>query len=116
MLRIVVDTNVIVGSVISQKGAPAQLLDAWSEHLFDLVISEAILHEVERVLREPRLKETFNIAENRIARLVELLREDSILVPDTERQDGVQSNLSVVRVGLLTTSWHTSSGRTPSSQ
>lgn len=57
MLRIVIDTNVIVSSVLSKKGAPAQLMDAWSDHVFDIVASEAILPKVERVLSEPRLKQ-----------------------------------------------------------
>jgi uncharacterized protein len=83
MLRIVLDTNVLVSSVISKKGAPAQLMDAWSDHIFDVVVSEAIIHEVERVLFEPHLKEVFNLTEERITRLVEMLSEDGILVPGT---------------------------------
>jgi putative PIN family toxin of toxin-antitoxin system len=82
-MRIVIDTNVIVSSVISKKGAPAQLMDAWSDHIFDIVVSEAIIREVERVLLEPRLKQAFNITEERITRLVGMLSEDGILVPGT---------------------------------
>jgi len=67
--------------VISKIGAPAFLTQAWSERLFDLVISEAVIAEIERVLSEHRLKQAFNISDDRIARLVELLRKNSILVP-----------------------------------
>ena len=81
MLRVVIDTNVLVSSVISKKGAPAVLIQAWSDRLFDLVTSEAIIAEIGRVLSEPRLKQVFNISDDRIARLVELLRKGSILVP-----------------------------------
>jgi|SRR5271157_531826 len=81
MLRVVIDTNVFVSSLISKKGAPAVLTQAWSEHLFDLVTSEAMIAEVKRVLSEHRLKQAFNISNENIARLVELLRKNSILVP-----------------------------------
>ena len=83
MLRIALDTNVIVSSVISKKGAPAQLMDVWFDHIFDVVVSEAIIHEVERVLLEPHLKQVFNITEERITQLVGMLSEDGILVPGT---------------------------------
>ena len=81
MLRAVIDTNVLVSSVLSKQGAPARLLDAWHERRFDLVISEAIIGEIESVLSEPRLKQVFHIVDERIARLVEVLREDALLVP-----------------------------------
>jgi hypothetical protein len=88
MLRAVIDTNVIVSGVLSKKGAPARLLDAWSERRFNLVISEAILAEVQRVLSEPRLKQVFCIPDGRIARLVETLREDGTLVPGSAAVHG----------------------------
>jgi len=80
MLRIVIDTNVIVSSLISKKGAPAKLLDAWIGQQFDVVMSDGILDEVERVLLEPYLKEKFNITEDRVAKLIQTFREDAILV------------------------------------
>jgi putative PIN family toxin of toxin-antitoxin system len=81
MLRVVVDTNVIVSGIISKKGAPAQVLDGWMDGKFALLISEAIIAEVVRVLSEPRLKKTFNITAERIACLAEALRGESIVVP-----------------------------------
>ena len=80
MLRIVIDTNVIVSSLISKKGAPATLLDAWIGQQFDVVMSDAILDEVEQVLLEPHLKGKFNITDERVARLLHTFREDAILV------------------------------------
>ena len=88
MLRVVIDTNVLVSSVISKKGAPAFLIQAWSEGLFDLVISEAIITEIERVISEHRLKKLFNISNDHIASLVELLRRNCILVPGSSMVTG----------------------------
>jgi putative PIN family toxin of toxin-antitoxin system len=80
MLRVVIEPNVFVSSLISRKGAPASLVQAWMEGFFDLVVSDAIITEIERVLSENRLKQVFNISEEHIARLVELLRKNTILV------------------------------------
>jgi predicted nucleic acid-binding protein len=43
MLRVVIDTNVIVSGSLSQKGAPAELLNAWRERRFLLLSSSAIV-------------------------------------------------------------------------
>ena len=88
MLRAVIDTNVLVSSVISKKGAPAFLMQVWSESLFELVISEPIIEEIERVLSENRLKQAFNILDDRIASLIDLLRNNSILVPGSASVTG----------------------------
>ena len=89
MLRVVIDTNVIVSSVISKKGAPAIVIQAWSDGLYDLVISESIIAEIERVLSEHHLKHAFNISDDHIARLVDLLRKNGILVPGSAAVAGV---------------------------
>ena len=96
MLRAVLDTNVIVSGVISKKGPSAQLMVAWAEHVFDLVTSDAIISEIQRVLSEPRLKNVFNITDERFVELVEALREDSILVAGAvhDIQGGVSSDPS----------------------
>lgn len=55
MLRVVLDSNVIVSAALSAKGQPATVLDALREERFDLVISEAILSELSRVFFYPRI-------------------------------------------------------------
>jgi hypothetical protein len=69
----------MVSSVISKKGAPFHLIQAWHDSRFALITSESIIEEVQRVLSEPRLKDTFFITDARIRRLVEALRKDAIL-------------------------------------
>jgi len=56
--------------VISKKRPPAFLTQPWSERLFEPVKSEAFIAEIERVFSEHRLKQSFNISEDRIARPV----------------------------------------------
>jgi putative PIN family toxin of toxin-antitoxin system len=80
MQRAVLDTNVLVSSMISRKGAPFQLIEAWHESRFVLITSDIIIEEVQRVLSRPHLKDTFSITEDRILRLVETLKKDAICV------------------------------------
>ena len=55
MLRVVLDTNVIVSAVASG-GKPRQLLDRGIDGRFQIVVSEFILKEVGTVLRRPKFK------------------------------------------------------------
>lgn len=51
MLKAVLDTNVLVSALISPNGTPAQLINAWREKKFELVVSPAILEELAEVLQ-----------------------------------------------------------------
>jgi len=50
LLRNVVDTNIFASGSINHTGAPAKLIQAWRERLFDIVISEDIFKEYEESL------------------------------------------------------------------
>jgi putative PIN family toxin of toxin-antitoxin system len=81
MLRAVLDTNVVVSGVIAGKGAPADLLAAWRNRRFDLVIGPAILREIERVLRLPRIIKAYRLVPQDISDLIELLTSRAIVTP-----------------------------------
>ena len=81
MRRAVLDTNVIVSGLIASKGTPADLLTAWRNRRFDLVIGPAILQEIERVLRLPRITKAYRLAPQDISDLIELLISRAILTP-----------------------------------
>lgn len=78
MRRAVLDTNVIVSSVISRKGAPFQLMETWEKGGFQLVTSEKIIEETIRVISEPRVKDRFHITDERIQRLIKSLTKNAI--------------------------------------
>ena len=54
-MRVVLGANVLVSAILSPRGTPAQILNAWRAEQFDLVISEAILAEIDRVFRYPKI-------------------------------------------------------------
>jgi putative PIN family toxin of toxin-antitoxin system len=53
MYKVVLDTNILV-SGIGWPGFPSRLLDYWTEGLFTLVESPALLGEFRRVLRDEK--------------------------------------------------------------
>jgi putative PIN family toxin of toxin-antitoxin system len=81
VLRAVLDTNVIVSGIIASKGAPSDLLAAWRNRRFDLVIGPAILREIERVLRLPRIMRAYRLVPQDISDLIELLTSRAIVTP-----------------------------------
>ncbi len=62
-MRLVLDTNVFVGALITKDTPPDHLYQAWREDGFDLVTSTAQLEELRRVLRYERLARFIDPAE-----------------------------------------------------
>lgn len=81
MLRVVLDTNVFVSSLLSTEGTPAQLLNAWREGRYVLVTSPAIIAEVVEVLESPRISKKYLIRHQDVENLVDVLKTDAVLVP-----------------------------------
>lgn len=55
-MRLVLDTNILVSSLLSTKTPPDLLYQAWKDGLFELISSQAQLDELARVLAYDRLK------------------------------------------------------------
>jgi hypothetical protein len=80
MLRVVIDTNVIVSGILSRKGAPAELLNAWRERRFLLLSSPAIVAEVWAVMKYPRIHKKYHLSDEDIEQTITLLEHDALLV------------------------------------
>jgi putative PIN family toxin of toxin-antitoxin system len=55
-MRVILDTNVIVSGLISESGAPAQLLNAWTDKAFLLVTSDQQITELQAVTHRSTLR------------------------------------------------------------
>jgi len=55
-VRAVLDPNVVISGLISRWGAPAQLLSAWRDGRFEVIVSALLLEELERALAYPKLR------------------------------------------------------------
>lgn len=80
MLRVVVDTNVLVSGVLSKKGAPAELLDAWRAGRYTLLSSPEIIAEVRAVFHYPHIRDKYRLSEDEIESIITLLELNSVVV------------------------------------
>ena len=79
-MRVVLDTNVIVSGVISEHGAPRQIIRAWQDKRFTLLTSTLAIAEVTRVLHYPRLQETYRLAKKDILLVRDTLLSDALVL------------------------------------
>jgi len=75
MMRVVLDTNVFISGIFFQ-GPPAQILQAWKDSRFELIISHAILEEYQRVAET--LADRFPTID--ISRIIQLISIHSHMV------------------------------------
>lgn len=66
MIRVVLDANVVASALINPQGMPAQVFDAWRAERFQVVLSPAILEEIGRVLRYPKIAAYHRWSEERL--------------------------------------------------
>jgi hypothetical protein len=55
-MRIILDTNIIVSGLISEHGAPALLLNSWTDKAFCLVTSTTQITELQSVTHRPSVR------------------------------------------------------------
>jgi putative PIN family toxin of toxin-antitoxin system len=77
MIRVVLDTSVIVSAVISPNGPNAQVLDLIVNGELRPCLTQEVLDEYRRVFEYDRLK---HLSRRRIATLMKLLRTVSVMV------------------------------------
>jgi putative PIN family toxin of toxin-antitoxin system len=56
-VRVVIDTNVLISALLSEKSSPAQIVTLWREGRFELLTSAEQLDELARVTRYPKIRE-----------------------------------------------------------
>jgi putative PIN family toxin of toxin-antitoxin system len=76
MIRVVIDTNVVVSAALVDEGIPASILDLAANKLILMIVSANILAEYEEVLHRPRLK----LSPARAGRMIAVIRKTSKLV------------------------------------
>jgi uncharacterized protein len=79
-VRAVLDANILIAALLSRSGAPAQIMNRWLGGAFELVVSEALLSELERALAYPKLRR--RISARDAAEFVSLLRRSAVIAPD----------------------------------
>ncbi len=79
MIRVVLDTNIIVSATILRKGHSAQVLDLWREEKIELAVSLPILEEMGKVLKRARIIRQQSMTQQDVKTLIEGFRESGVL-------------------------------------
>ena len=77
-MRAVLDTNVFLSALLSEKGPPAFIVEAWRAERFELVTSREQIAEVKRAARYEKMRPYASRAA--VGRLVNSLRAADILL------------------------------------
>lgn len=88
-MRAVVDVNVLISGVLSANGASAEILRASRDGLFELVVSELLLAELERALGYPKLRK--RIPPEKAAAFASWVREHGTIAGDPASPPAVSS-------------------------
>ena len=89
MIRAVLDTNVLVSSILSPSAVPGRIVRAWECHAFELCLSEPLFLEVVEVLRRPHIRKMARLGAGQIEELLELLLRIATIVPGPLRIEPV---------------------------
>lgn len=92
MLKVVLDTNQFVSSVIIKKGPPAQLLQAWRKRAYILIISRQIMAEVEKALHYPRILKKYHLLEKDIEALIDIIEHEAIVTPSLHKVNVIKED------------------------
>lgn len=80
MLRLVLDANVLVSALISDRGSPAILLSYWQAEKIEVAYSAEIFNELERVLHYDKLRKYYHLPEDEVQRFLHFFKSHAILV------------------------------------
>ena len=97
-MRVVLDTNVLVSAFLAPTGPPAQIFQQWEDGAFDLIVSEALLAEYQRVLGYPHLASHHGLTPREINEAVEAIREFALVVEPREALNVITADPSDNRV------------------
>jgi len=81
MIKAVLDTNVIISGIIMDHGTTYQILRNWENGRFEVILSESIIQEIQRVLYYPHIKNRKNLTEERIESILNTLKKYAVITP-----------------------------------
>ena len=87
--RAVLDTNVLVSSLVAEHGPPRRILDAWLEGRYVLVTSLHLVEELIHVLSYPRIAERLRLDEDELVAILATLLSKAEVTPGHLHLPGV---------------------------
>ncbi len=88
-MRAVLDPNVIISALLSLGGSPASVIRAWTDGVYDLIVSPLLLEELERALAYRKIRE--RVTESEARALLAILRHEAHVHDDPSELPAVRS-------------------------
>lgn len=83
-MRVVLDANIYISSLISDKGNPATIINKWLSGEFEVLLSQPIVSEIKRVTGYERLQKKYKKIREYRLEFVELITKQGIWIEPTE--------------------------------
>src|SRR5216684_2804335 len=90
MITAVLDTNVLASGTVSASTPPGQILNAWRDSQFELVVSRHIIDELARTLSKPYFQARLD--PSAITAFIDLLQNETMVTPITVNIQGVATH------------------------
>lgn len=86
-MKVVLDTNILFSGIAHTDGTPGKIVSAWLEGRFDLVLSDALIEEFNRVLNYPKIRKLLagsGVTDDDLRDYVDIFRMKAIFVKTDE--------------------------------
>lgn len=93
-MRVVLDSNIYLSALISEKGNPFKIIQRWQEKEFDVLVSQPIINEILRVTAYERIQKKYPRVKERRIEFVELVSKDGIWTTQVDKLDVVTADES----------------------
>jgi putative PIN family toxin of toxin-antitoxin system len=92
MIKVVLDANIFVSSIIVPKGNSAQIIDLIVKEKIELIISQSILEEVRRVLFYPHIQKRHQHNDKRIYEFIKDWARIAKFAPGKVKIDAIKDD------------------------
>jgi uncharacterized protein len=79
-VRVVLDTNVVISAYLFPSSGPARILELWGAGTLELIVSEQLISEYERVLRYDHIRPRLGLNDAALSRSTARFHREGTLV------------------------------------
>lgn len=84
-MRVVLDANIYISSLISQKGNPYHIFKRWQGNEFNILISPPIIEEIRRVTGYKRILRKYPGVKEEQRKLIKSLKKNGVMVEPQQK-------------------------------
>ena len=86
-LRVVLDTNLLLSSIIIPESTPDKIIQAWTNDLFILIVSRELIQELEDVTSRKKFLKHYRLFKQRSKELIASLESAAELLESLPKKD-----------------------------